>query len=89
MRPHPPSLFDEGDLPKLGIADGGKVRKHHELAEVAVIVRRTSPRAVLVDHGRGAPCWLPLSQIEISPNGDGRTHMVTLPSWLAGEKGMA
>lgn len=89
MKARAPSLFPAAALPKLGIADGGKVRKHNELVELTVILKRTGALAALVDHGAGAAVWLPLSQIEISPNGDGRTHVVTLPQWLAEEKGMA
>lgn len=47
-----------------------------------------SDRAVLVDHGGKEPAWLPLAQIEIAPNPDGKTHTVTLPQWLGEEKEM-
>jgi hypothetical protein len=53
-----------------------------------IILADATPPAVLVDHGGKAPCWLPRSQIEFAPNSDGRTHTLTLPQWLAEEKGM-
>lgn len=59
-----------------------------DLVDIPVIVRHETDKAVLVDHGEEEPIWLPLSQIEIEPNPDGKTHTVTLPEWLATEKEM-
>lgn len=59
-----------------------------DLTDITVIVQHQTANAILCDHGGKAPCWLPLSQIEIAPNTDGKTHTVTLPQWLAEEKGM-
>ena len=59
-----------------------------ELADICVIIRHQTDHAVLVDHGADSPIWLPLSQIELTPNADGKTHTVTLPQWLAEEKEM-
>lgn len=59
-----------------------------DIIDVTVIVKHETPAAVRVEHGGKAPCWLPRSQIEIEPNADGKTHTVTLPQWLAEEKGM-
>lgn len=58
------------------------------IIDVAVILRHQTALAVLVDHGGKEPCWLPLSQIEVARNTDGKTHTVSLPQWLAEEKGM-
>lgn len=59
-----------------------------DLIDVTVVLRHHTDRAVLVDHGGKEPVWLPLSQIELAPNADGRTHTATLPEWLAEESGM-
>jgi hypothetical protein len=59
-----------------------------DIVDLTVILKRRTERAVLVDHGGAEQCWLPLSQIEIEPNSDGKTYTVTLPQWLAEEKRM-
>jgi hypothetical protein len=64
------------------------VHKKHDLVDACVVVRHETPAAVLVDHGGKAPVWLPKSKIELEPNADGRTHTVSLPQWLAEEKGI-
>ena len=56
-----------------------------DLVDVTVTLKRETDKAVLVDHG-GDECWLPKSLIEIEQ--DGKAHIVTLPEWLAQEKGM-
>lgn len=53
------------------------VHLHHETGK-AVLVSDTGDKADAV--------WLPLSQVEIEP--EGATHVVTLPEWLATEKGL-
>lgn len=63
--------------------------KRHELLDVAVVITRETHLAVLVDHGGRELAWLPKSEIEIESNGPGRGHTVTLPQWLAEEKGIA
>jgi hypothetical protein len=62
--------------------------KNTELTDVIVVLKYRTVKAVLVDHGDTVDVWLPLSQIEIEPNADGRTHTVTLPQWLAEDKGI-
>jgi hypothetical protein len=57
-----------------------------DLVDVIVVLKHQTDRAVLIDHGGKKPCWLPLLQIEIAPNEDGRTHTLTMPQWLAEEK---
>lgn len=58
------------------------------LADLSVIVRHETASAWLIDHGGKEPCWIPKSQGEIEPNADGRTVTLTIPQWLAEEKGM-
>lgn len=57
-----------------------------DLIDLSVIVKHRTAKAVLVDHGGEEPCWLPLSQIEIE--GEDGNATVTLPEWLAKDKGM-
>jgi hypothetical protein len=59
-----------------------------DIIDITVSIRGSTDRAVLVDYGERETVWLPLSLIEIAPNSDGRTHTVTLPEWLAEERGM-
>lgn len=59
-----------------------------KLIDITVIICHHTDRAVYADFGGKEPVWLPLSQIEISPNEDNSTHTLTLPEWLAREKGM-
>lgn len=58
-----------------------------DLIDLTVVVKHTTDRAVLVDDGTRR-AWLPLSQVEVAPNDDGRTHTVTCPEWLATDKGL-
>jgi hypothetical protein len=57
-----------------------------DLIDIAVTIKRRSEKAVLVDHGGKEDAWLPLSQIEIDEDATGTT--ITLPEWLAVDKGM-
>lgn len=66
-----------------------KTRGGDELVDICAIVRRRRAKAVLVVHAEEkAPVWLPLSQVEVADNPDGRTATITLPQWLAEEKGI-
>lgn len=59
-----------------------------DIIDVTVHLHHQTDKAVLVsDTGdKDDAVWLPLSQIEIAP--DGAVHVVTLPEWLAKEKGL-
>ncbi len=59
-----------------------------DLIDIAVFIKHQTDGAVLVEYGRREPVWLPLSQIEITSRDDGKSHIVTLPYWLAKDKGM-
>jgi hypothetical protein len=59
-----------------------------DLIDISVLIRAQTDMAILVEFGRHEPVWLPLSQIEIAPRDDGKSHIVTLPCWLARDKGM-
>lgn len=77
----------------------GEVRKS-DLVDIDMALHVDRPAAVLVSlHGdRTAAVWLPKSQIEVLMNGPIETKKhgvaaqpctVTLPQWLAKEKGIA
>lgn len=54
--------------------------------EVAGTIATETPKAVLFDDGT-TKTWLPKSQIEIEPAGNGLVE-ITLPYWLAYEQGL-
>lgn len=57
-----------------------------DLIEVCGEIRAQTEKAIkLFDGTREA--WLPISQIEVEKNADG-TVTVTLPEWLATDKGL-
>jgi hypothetical protein len=55
------------------------------LVDIACIVRHETERAWLLDAGGKEPVWIPKSQAEID---EGNGTIVTLPEWLAKEKGL-
>lgn len=58
------------------------------LVDIEVEVRRETEKAVLVHNGV-SECWLPKSQVEIGERQpQSNIATVTLPEWLAIEKGM-
>lgn len=60
-----------------------------DIIDITVRLHHVTERAVLVsdDDDREKAVWLPLSQIEIEKT-DNRTAVVTLPEWLAKERGL-
>lgn len=59
------------------------------IIDIDVEVTARTEKAVLVHTGiKEQSIWLPLSQIEIEPSGIGGIETVTLPEWLAVEKGL-
>jgi hypothetical protein len=60
-----------------------------DIIDIAVQVHHATERAVLVsdDGDRDNAVWLPLSQVEIE-RGDRGQAVVTLPEWLAKERGL-
>lgn len=57
------------------------------LTDITVERRHETASAILV-HDGDVQVWLPKGQIEIEETGDGKTVIVTLPQWLAEEKGL-
>lgn len=66
--------------------------RHDEEVEVMGVLRAVTGKAYLLDCGDGEEHWLPLSQLTvISGNpakGKGEELVVTIPGWLAHEKGL-
>lgn len=59
------------------------------IIDIDVEVTARSGKAVLVHTGdKEKAVWLPLSQIEIEPGVFDGIETVTLPEWLAQEKGL-
>lgn len=57
--------------------------------EIAVVVKRETEKAILVNFGVRDEVWVPKSQIsDWSEDGDGSTSSIFIPEWLAKEKGM-
>ena len=57
-----------------------------DLIDLTITVKHRTDGAVLIFDG-DIETWIPLSQCELSSNLDG-THELTLPEWLAQEKGL-
>lgn len=57
---------------------------------LSLYLERDDVAAMLVrlPNSETAPVWLPLSQIHVAPERQGRLLMVTLPRWLAETKGL-
>jgi hypothetical protein len=56
-----------------------------DLVDIACIIRHETPRAWLVDCGGKEPVWIPKSQAEVDTD---RGTIITMPEWLATEKGL-
>jgi hypothetical protein len=59
-----------------------------DIIDITVKIRGRTERAVLVDYGEEETVWLPLSQIDLAANPDGRTYTASVPQWLAEEREM-
>lgn len=55
--------------------------------EIFVEIKRRAQKAVLVSDG-AVEVWLPLSLIDIEPGNKYNQATITLPEWLAKEKGV-
>lgn len=61
-------------------------RKQQKLLDIAAILKHETPKAYLVDAGERNLVWLPKSEVEYYD--DGKGGIITLPYWLAHEKGL-
>lgn len=60
-----------------------------DIIDIDVSVEARTEKAVLVHTGdRDAAAWLPLSQVEIHEAGFGGIFTISLPEWLAIDKGL-
>lgn len=61
-----------------------------DLCDLNVVIVATTPRAAKLKTAFRdcKPVWLPLSQIELAANEDGKTHTLTAPEWLLIENGL-
>ena len=64
-----------------------------EVVDVEVILFHATERAALVwtDEDKAKAVWLPLSEVELHPidgAADDRIRELTLPTWLAEERGL-
>lgn len=64
--------------------------RHHDLVDIEVRLHHKSAKAILVsdDGDEANAVWLPLSQIEIDDQGKNGVVTVTVPEWLAIDKGL-
>lgn len=61
-----------------------------DLVEFTAREKRRTDKAVCVNASgeKDGDVWLPLSQVEIRKTGNGALVIVTLPEWLAVDKGL-
>ncbi|MFN8682800.1 hypothetical protein ACDP63_16900 [Paracoccus sp. P2] len=59
-----------------------------DLVDLTLQIHARTERAILVsdDGDREKAVWLPLPHIEVAPRG--RHHVVTMPEWLAIDRGL-
>ena len=57
-----------------------------DLIDIFGTLKFETPKAYLFDFGHDEGTWVPKSQVEIDEKGGGFT--VTMPTWLAKEKGL-
>lgn len=64
--------------------------QRREQVEIKLELHRETEKAILVsdDGDRDNAVWLPVSQITMRPVGDGEIVVVTMPEWLALDKGL-
>lgn len=74
---------------------GGKLRKidmrNSSIVEIACVVKRTTEKAILINHGVPEEVWIPKSQISDWCDGPDDepgygTTSIFIPEWLATEK---
>lgn len=58
--------------------------------DLELFIHHRTDRAIMVsdDGEKDGAVWLPLSQIEVEMNVVGETDTITLPEWLAKERGL-
>lgn len=61
-----------------------------ELIDLSMVMHAETEKAIRVsdDGDTTKAVWLPKSQVEVLPNSQDGTIIVTLPQWLAKDKGL-
>ena len=59
-----------------------------DLVDIACTLRHETERAWFLDVGYAQPVWIPKSQAEYESDPTGGCGIITLPEWLAKEKGL-
>lgn len=59
-----------------------------DLVDISIVLVHQTEKAVLVDAGLDEPVWLPRSIIEIEQDSNGKTWTITLPEYIAKQKGL-
>lgn len=70
---------------------GPKVTGASDLVDLTLVIRDERPKAIAVTDDAKPGCkwiWLPKSQVEIVAQGVGGVCQITMPEWLAKEKGL-
>lgn len=62
--------------------------KESDLLDMEVFIHAETEKAIRVSNEVCDPVWLPLSQIEINHR-HGQSGEITLPRWLAEQRGLA
>jgi hypothetical protein len=65
------------------------VKKNHDLVEITVVLQYETLKEWLVTDGiQKESIWIPKSQGEMKLNTDKKSYTLTVPGWLAEEKGL-
>lgn len=60
-----------------------------ELYDIFCLIVGETDKAYRIEHGGEEPCWIPKDQVEFYPDeGSSTKGQLTLPMWLAIEKGI-
>lgn len=61
-----------------------------DLVELTAREKRRTDKAICINASgeKGADVWLPLSKVEVQKTGNGSLVILTLPEWLAIDKGL-
>lgn len=59
------------------------MKRNHDVVDVSCTIKHETAQAVLINDGDN-DIWLPFSQVEV----DRTANMVSMPEWLAIEKGL-
>lgn len=58
------------------------------LVDISCTLEHETTKAWLLDVGDNEPIWIPKSVGELEKSDDGKSYMLTLPEYIANEKGL-